>query len=82
MALATTIKVQNATKEELNKFREYRAESYDDVIKKLVFIAKKCKSEPKLSKQTIIDIEAARERMKKGEFLTMNEMKKRLGLDV
>lgn len=77
---ATTIKIHEDTKLELDGFREYKNESYDEVIKKVVFIAKVCKTEPELSKETIKAIENARERIKKGNFLTEAEARKRLGL--
>lgn len=77
--METTIKLQTGTKQELDKFRQYKNESYDEVVKKLVFIARTCKNEPKLSQKTIKEIEQARQRIKKGEFYTEQEMKKRLG---
>lgn len=77
---ATTIKVHTETKSELDKFREYRNESYDEVIHKLVHIAKHVKDEPELSRKTIESIESARERIKKGNFVSEAEMAKRLGL--
>jgi len=76
----TTIKIAQDTKLQLDRFREYKNESYDEVIKKVVFIAKKCKTEPELSKEAIAAIEKARERIRKGRFLTEAEAKKRLGL--
>ncbi len=78
----TTIKVHENTKLELDNFREYKNESYDEVIQKVVFIAKTCKTEPQLSKETVESIERARERMKRGKFLTEAEARKRLGLNV
>ena len=65
---------------ELDKFREYKNESYDEVINKVLFIAKNVETEPALSKQTIKSIEQARERIKKGKFLNESEARKRLGL--
>ena len=76
---ATTIKLQIETKNQLDTFREYKNESYDEVINKLVYIAKNTKKNPKLSQETIIAIEKARERKKQGNFLTEEEAKKRLG---
>ena len=78
--VATTIKLQQITKSELDTFREYKNESYDEVINKLVFIAKNIKKKPELSKETIIAIEKARERIKKGNYLTEEEAMKRLGM--
>ena len=77
---ATTIKIHEDTKLELDNFREYKNESYDEVLKKVLFIVKTCKTEPKLSKETIEAIEKARDRIKKGHFLTEAEARKRLGL--
>jgi len=76
----TTIKIHDGTKSELDTFREYKNESYDEVLKKLLFIAKNTKSKPELSKETVEAIEKARERIRKGRFLTEAEAKKRLGL--
>ena len=76
----TTIKIHEDTKLELDTFREYKNESYDEVIKKVVFIAKTSKTEPELSRETIEAIEKARERIKKGKFMTEAEARKRLGL--
>jgi hypothetical protein len=76
----TTIKIYEKTKSQLDLFREHRNESYDDVIKKVVFIAQTCKTHPQLSKETLIAIDKARERIKKGNFLSEEETKKRLGI--
>ncbi len=75
----TTIKLHKDTKMELDKFREYRNESYDEVIQKVIFILKTLKTHPELSKETVEAIEIARERIKKGKFITEDEARKRLG---
>lgn len=77
---ATTIKIHEDTKTQIDQFREYKNESYDEVLKKLVYIAKKTKSEPELSKETIEQIEKARKRIKEGNFVTEEEARRRLGL--
>lgn len=76
----TTIKLEQGTKSRLDEFRESKNESYDEVLKKLVFVAKMVKTNPRLSLKTIKEIEEARKRIKKGEFYTEEEMKKRLNL--
>ncbi|MBU0472492.1 MAG: hypothetical protein KKF65_07725 [Nanoarchaeota archaeon] len=76
----TTIRINEDTKYDLDTFREYKNESYDEVLKKVIYIAKTSKSEPKLSKEAIEQIEKARERIKRGNFVTAEEAKKRLGL--
>lgn len=77
---STTIKVNNSTKSRLDTFREYKNESYDEVINKMIFIAENVKKGTELSEQTIASIERARDRIRRGNFLTESEAKKRLGL--
>jgi len=76
----TTIKINPATKSELDKFKQYENESYDELVRKLVRIVWMCKKQPKLSQRTIKEIEKARQEIKKGEFYTEEEAKKILGL--
>ena len=78
--METTIKLQAITKTELDNFRQYKNESYDELVRKLIHLAKVCRKNPKLSQQAIKDIEEAREQIKKGEFYTEAEAKKILGL--
>ena len=77
---STTIKLYKVTKAELDQFREYKNESYDEVIKKLLYIAKIAKTEPWRSKEAVRAIELTRERVRSGKFLSDDEAKKKLGL--
>jgi len=76
----TSIKIYEDTKMELDQFREYKNESYDEIVKKMIYIAKNIDKHPELSKETIEAIEKARARFKAGKYLTSSEAKKRLGL--
>ena len=76
----TTIKLNQGTKAELDKFRQYKNESYDEIVRKIVRIVFVCKKQPKLSQKTIKEIEESREQIKRGEFYTESEAKKILGL--
>ena len=76
---ATTIKLYENTKRQLDKFKEYKNESYDEVINKMIFIANKAKTDPELSRETVIAIDNARKRIKAGNFMTEEEARKRLG---
>ena len=78
--METTIRINPETKIKLDEFRQYKSESYDEVLRKVIHIAKTCEKEPKLSQKTIKEIKEARERIKKGEFYTEEEAKKILGL--
>jgi hypothetical protein len=76
----TTLKIKQETKGELDQFREYKDESYDEVIRKVLFIARSSEKNPKLSKETLRQIAQARKRIKAGHFITNEEARKRLGL--
>ena len=78
--METTIRVNLRTKEELDTFRQYKSESYDELVRKLIYLAKLTKKEPKLSQKTILEINEARKRIRNGEFYTEDEAKKILGL--
>ena len=78
--METTIRVNQTTKAELDSFKQYKSESYDELVRKLIYLAKLCEKEPKLSQKTILEIKEAREKIKKGEFYTEEEAKKILGL--
>jgi predicted transcriptional regulator len=78
--METTIRLNVITKEQLDGFKQYKNESYDELVRKLIYIAKMCEKEPKLSQKTIFEIREARERIKKGEFYTQEEVEKRFGL--
>ena len=76
----TTIRINPNTKIELDGFRQYKNESYDELVRKLIHLAKTCEKEPKLSQKTIQEIKEAREKIKKGKFYSEAEAKKILGL--
>ena len=78
--METTIRIKPNTKEELDSFRQYKNESYDELVRKLVYLAKMCEKDPKLSQKSIQEIKEAREKIEKGEFYTEEEAKKILGL--
>lgn len=80
MYMETTIRLNQETKGELDKFRQYKNESYDELIRKMIHIMKTCEKEPKLSQKTIQEIKEAREKIKRGEFYREDEAKKILGL--
>lgn len=78
--METTIRLSSQTKEELIQFRQYKNESFDELVRKLIFLAKLAEKEPKLSQKTVLEIKEAREKVKKGKFYTEVEAKKILGL--
>ena len=78
--METTIRLDQTTKGQLDGFKQYKSESYDELVRKLIYLAKTCEKQPELSQKTILEIKEARERIKKGRFYTEAEAKKILGL--
>lgn len=78
--METTIRLSKVTKDQLDTFKQYKSESYDELVRKLIYLAKMCEKEPKLSQKTILEINEARERIKNGEFYTQEEVEKSFGL--
>ena len=76
---STTIKVGLDTKHQLDQFKEYKRETYDELIRKILYIVEKAKTEPALSQETIMAIENARKRIREENLVTEEEAKKRLG---
>ena len=80
MYMETTIRVSGEIKSGLDGFRQHKNESYNELIRKLLFVAKLCEDEPRLSQKTVREIMDARERVRKGDFYTEEEAKKILGV--
>ncbi|MFA5856406.1 MAG: hypothetical protein WC867_03545 [Candidatus Pacearchaeota archaeon] len=78
--METTIRINPNTKEDLDSFRQYKNESYDELVRKLIRLVKTCEKDPKLSQKTISEIKESRERIKNNEFYSEEEAKKILGL--
>ena len=78
--METTIRLNNSTKEQLDSFKQYKSESYDELVRKLIYLVKMCEKKPELSQKTILEIKEARGRIKSGEFYTEEEAKEILGL--
>ena len=78
--MQTTIKVRKETKAELDTFREHPNESYDQVLRKVMFVALRSDDDPRLSQETVRRIKKARKEIAQGKYLTNDELKKRLGL--
>jgi len=79
MYMETTIRLSRETKSDLDRFRQYKNESYNELIRKILFVVKTCEKSPVLSQKTIGEINAAREKIRKGDFYTEEEAKKILG---
>lgn len=65
MASITTIKVYSKTKVSLNEFKEYDKESYDQILKKLLYLAHIIRQNPELGKKFLEEIEATKKVLQK-----------------
>ena len=63
----TTIKVQRETKLRLNKLREYDLESYEQVLRKMLFILNLCRKRPESAKKKLEQIDISIRRSKEYE---------------
>ena len=72
--MATTIQISSDLVEELKNRKIFDRESYEDVIWDLIEDAKE------FSKETKEDIAAARDEIKKGNYYTLDYIKKELDL--
>jgi predicted transcriptional regulator len=61
--MITTIKLDKETKERLEKLREHKRESYDELIRKILYVLSLAKTEPEKARITLSRIDENRERM-------------------
>ncbi|MBU4502106.1 MAG: hypothetical protein KKA79_05915 [Nanoarchaeota archaeon] len=71
----TTIKIYQKTKINLDRFKEHRKESYDDILKKILYILDLVEKDPELGKRILEEIEAAKARRSKRMQLYMSHPK-------
>ncbi|MEM0360087.1 MAG: hypothetical protein QXK06_01970 [Candidatus Diapherotrites archaeon] len=72
----TTLRVSLPVKRELAKFKNFEREPFDDVIKRLLNVAR----EEPLSREEIMQIEASLEEIKKGRVLSLKDAEKKWGV--
>lgn len=70
----TTIKLLEETKQRLEKLREHKRESYDDILRKILYVLNVVREDPERSKKVLERIDELRKRM----FDEENEQKENL----
>jgi len=81
MSDITTIQIQKSLKKELNSLKEYKRETYADVIRMLIERFKEQEeSELELSEEALNAIKEARENVRKGKVYSTKQIKETLGL--
>jgi hypothetical protein len=59
----TTIKLLEETKNRIEKLREHKGESYDDLLRKILYILNIARDDPEKARRTLEKISELRERM-------------------
>ena len=81
MPHTTTIQLPLGVKKELDSFKEYKKETYAEVIDRLIARTREDEeSKLELSRETLKDIKEAREDLRKGRVHTTPQVRKELGI--
>ncbi len=72
----TTLKLEKETKERLEKLREHKRETYDDIIRKILFVLNTVRDEPSKAKAVLEFIDEKRKRMFETELKSEEKKKK------
>lgn len=72
----TTIKLLEETKLRIEKLREHKRESYDDILKKILYILNTARDSPEKAKRILENISELRERMLEEEKHQKEDLKK------
>ncbi len=72
----TTLKLERETKDRLEKLREHKRETYDDIIRKILYVLNTAREEPAKAKTILEFIDEKRKRMFETEFKKEERKKK------
>jgi len=72
----TTIKLLEETKLRIEKLREHKRESYDDILRKILYILNIARDSPEKAKRTLEKISELRNRMLEEELHQKENLKK------
>jgi|TARA_Y100000310_G_C20168542_1_gene572523 hypothetical protein len=59
----TTIKIQKETKARIEKLREHKRETYDDILRKILYVLNKNRDDPDKARKILVKIDELRKRM-------------------
>jgi len=77
----TTIKLLEETKFRIEKLREYKRESYDDILRKILYILNTIKDEPENARRILEKISNLRQRMLEEEKQQRENLEKESQID-
>jgi hypothetical protein len=76
----TTLKLEKETKERLEKLREHKRETYDDIIRKILYVLNTVREEPEKARGILEFIDEKRRRINEIEFKDKPEQKTSKGI--
>ncbi len=77
----TSIQIGKGTLEKLKSLKEYRRETYDELLSKIISIIEKLnEDEPELKENILAEIEQGRKESKEGKGISTKQLMKQLGL--
>ena len=74
----TTIEITRSDRDRLNRLRLYPREPYRAIVRRLL---EQSEDPEPLSPETIADIQASLDEIRRGEFVTHEELKQDLGIE-
>ncbi|MFH0714684.1 MAG: hypothetical protein V1847_03245 [Candidatus Diapherotrites archaeon] len=81
MPVTTTIQISKKLKGELDSLKDFKRQSYEEVIGKLVYIVKEDEEASlELSDEALAGVRESMEDFKKGKVYTTAQLRKELGL--
>lgn len=72
----TTIKLLEETKNRIEKLREHKRESYDDILRKILYVLNAAREDPEKAKKILERIDLLRIRMFEEEEQQKEDLKK------
>jgi len=72
----TTIKLLEETKTRIEKLREHKRESYDDILRKILYVLNVARDSPEKAKRVLERISELRERMLEEERIQKEDLEK------
>ena len=76
----TTIQLELSTKNKLEKMKEYKRETYDELVNKLIDISEFVNAEPELKEEFLEEIEDANKEIEAGKGISTDKLMKELGI--
>jgi len=82
MESLTSIQLNKKTLNKLKEFKDYRRETYDEILNKLMKIIEALEKKPMLKKEIIEEVEEARKELREGKGISTAQLIKELGIEI